>query len=409
MKGEKISLLSTFLNLFLAVSKLTFGFIIKSIALMADGVHSGLDVISSFITFLGIKISQKPVDETHPYGYYKAESIAGLLVTIILALSGIWILYEAIERILGEKIPFFSLKAILFVIFSIVLVEILARLKFYYGEKYQSLSLIADAEHSRADAISSVGVLIGLIAIKYFPLADAFIALGISFFVLFQAVKIGKEITDSLLDVANKEVEERIRKICQAHNIEISQIKTRKIGSANFAEVKIKLPLKLKVEEVDKITKSLEERVLSNIPELKYIVFSIEPYQVKRSVILQDFGRKICSVEGIEKIGPKKLGKRIIIPLENKKIAKTFGAKNYLILDKKEGKILRKEIIKNIYFKKTSPHGARFAKAVRADKVFTYQIGKNAKKNLENFGIEIEIIPSEKKIKDLISEIEKEN
>ncbi len=409
MKGEKISLLSTFLNLFLAVSKLTFGFIIKSIALMADGVHSGLDVISSFITFLGIKISQKPVDETHPYGYYKAESIAGFLVTIILAISGIWILYEAIERILGEKIPFFSLKAILFVIFSIVLVEILARLKFYYGEKYQSLSLIADAEHSRADAISSVGVLIGLIAIKYFPLADAFIALGISFFVLFQAVKIGKEITDSLLDVANKEVEERIRKICQAHNIEISQIKTRKIGSANFAEVKIKLPLKLKVEEVDKITKSLEERVLSNIPELKYIVFSIEPYQVKRSVILQDFGRKICSVEGIEKIGPKKLGKRIIIPLENKKIAKTFGAKNYLILDKKEGKILRKEIIKNIYFKKTSPHGARFAKAVRADKVFTYQIGKNAKKNLENFGIEIEIIPSEKKIKDLISEIEKEN
>jgi len=168
MNPQTVSIISTLLNLGLGISKLIFGFLIGSVALIADGIHSGVDVFSSFITFLGLKTARKPVDREHPYGHYRAESLAGFLVAILLAISGIWILYEAFERFFGGGVVRLSLGAILVVIISIAVTEFLARLKFYYGRKHKALSLVADAEHSRADALSSVGVLGGLFLIRYF-------------------------------------------------------------------------------------------------------------------------------------------------------------------------------------------------------------------------------------------------
>lgn len=394
MNPQSISIISALVNFGLGASKLVFGFLTGSVALIADGIHSSLDVFSSFITFLGLRIAKKPVDKEHPYGHWKAESLAGFLVAILLAISGIWILYEAVMRFFGQEQELVKLTigAIIVVGISIIITEILARLKFYYGRKHRSLALVADAEHSRADVLSSIGVLIGFGLIRYFSLADAIVALGIGAYILFQAFKIGKEITDSLLDVANKDVEERIKKICFSHNIEMSDLKTRKIGAFNFAEIKIKLAPKLKVEEVQKITETLEERLLSNISELKQVVISLEAYDMAKSTILPRLGKKIGVLEGFERIGPKKMGKRIIIPFKAKKISPVFGTEQYLIIDKKDGNILLKKFIKNPYFEKNFPHGARFAKAVRADKVLTQQIGPNARQNLENFGIEVEII-----------------
>ena len=278
------------------------------------------------------------------------------------------------------------------VVISILITEALARLKFHYGRKHQSLALVADAEHSRSDAISSIGVLVGLILVRYFSSADAIIAFGIGVYILYEAFHIGREITDSLLDVANKNVEERIKKICSSHKIEISQLKTRKIGAANFSEIKIKLSPKLKVEDVQKVTDTLEERLLKNIPELKQIVISIEAYEMARSIILPKLGKRIGELEGFEQIGPKKLGERTIISLDKGEISSVFGASEYLVIDKKNESILTKKVIKNPYFEKDFPHGTRFAKAVRADKVLTQQIGLNAKQSLENFDIEIKII-----------------
>jgi len=409
MKPQSVSIISTFATLGLGISKLIFGFLTGSMALVADGIHSSLDVFSSFVTFLGLKTARKPVDEKHPYGHWKAENLAGLLVAVLLGISGIWILYEAVERIFKKELVHLTTGAIVVVVISILVTEILARLKFYYGGKFKSLALVADAEHSRADVLSSVGVLIGLFLIPFFNFIDVCIAFLIGFYIIFEAFKIGKEITDSLLDVKDPEVEERIKKICLSHKIEISSLRTRKIGAFTLAEIKIKLPPGLKVEEVQKITDILEERLLTNIPELKQIVISIEAYQMAKTIILPRFGKKIGELEGFKQIGPKKLGKRFVIPLDKGEISTLFGAKEYLIIDKKDGNILTEEVVKNPYFEKNSAHGARFAKAVRADKVLTKQIGDNAKQNLENFGIGVEIVPSKKKIDDILKEIKKEN
>ena len=132
---------------------------------------------------------------------------------------------------------------------------------------------------------------------------------------------------------------------------------------------------------------------------------------MKRSVILPRLGKKIGEFKGFERIGPEKKGERIIIPIgiEKDEINKDFGASKYLIVDIKNGNVLLKKFFKNPYSEINSPRGARFAKVIRADKIFVRQIGESAKKSLENFGIETEIISSEKNINDILEEARKKN
>lgn len=396
MTKETVSIISTLTNLVLVVLKLVFGFFTNSAALLAEGIHSGLDVFSSLIAYLGIKTAKKPVDEKHPYGYYKAESIAGFVVTLLLFASGLWILYEGGQRFFNKEMVYFSLAAIVLMVVSALVNEVMARLKFKIGQKTESLSLIADAEHSRADAISSLGVLLGLFLIKYFPLADAILAILIGLFIIKECSVLGKQATDSLLDVSNKGLEEKIKNICKKEGVEISEIKTRKIGSANFAEIKIRLDPRLKLDQASNISKAVENKLLDKLPELKYVVVAVESHEFAEGIIAPRFARRFNFRRGFEPVGPKKQGKRTIIPIENGQISEHFGAPEYLVIDQDEkGKILLKEIVKNPYFERGFGHGTKFAKAVSADKVIACHIGENAQRNLKAASIEIEIVPKE--------------
>jgi len=401
MSTRLLSIIGTFTNLLLGIAKLGIGYMVGSMALIADGIHSGMDVISSFVTFLGVRAAEKPVDEEHPYGYYRAESIASFIVTLLLAFSGIWIIYEAINSILNPGESTLGIAAIIVAIFSVIVNEILSRMEFHFGQKYQSLALVADAEHNRADALSSVGVLIGLILANFYALADESLALLIGLYVLYESFELGKEVKDSLLDVADKEMEDKIKKIAKAHNIEIAELKTRKISAYNFAELAIKLPPKLKLEEVDEMISSLEDRLLSNISNLKHVVISVEAYDVERDTLRPSFGKKVCEIEGFEKIGPEKKGERTIVPIKGDRVNSVFGSEYYLIFD--NGEFIKK--MKNPYYSEETPHGARFAKAIRADKVMTYNLGENAKNNLTHFGMEIEMLEHQFRIEEIKEKI----
>ena len=112
MTKESISLTSTLINLLLALLKLGAGFLINSAALIADGIHSGLDIISSAVTFLGIKAAKKPADIKHPYGHYRWETITGLVVTGLLLISALWIIYEGVISISKQETLHIGLLAI---------------------------------------------------------------------------------------------------------------------------------------------------------------------------------------------------------------------------------------------------------------------------------------------------------
>jgi cation diffusion facilitator family transporter len=396
MNQQTVSILAILVNLLLTTGKIILGLAFNLTALIAEGIHSGLDIISSIVAFWGIKSAKKPIDKEHPYGHYRAESLAGFVVVIILAISAIWILYEGIIRFIHPETSVLSIWAIILMGVSAVINEIMARLKFYVGVKFSSPALIADGEHSRADVISSIGVLVGIVLIKIWTGADALVAILIGLYILWEAWQIGRQITDSLLDVADPQVEEKIKNLAKEKNIEISELKSRKMGPVTMVDLKIKLDPKLKIAQAASLTDDLQNVLLSKIDKLKSVNITVESHEFQRGMLKTTIGGQLKYQKGFEPIELQKLGYRIIIPLSNG-AGSEFGAPSFLVIDKNErGNVARRIKVKNKFYENNAGHGVKFAKAISADEVRSAHIGQNAQNNLDAAKIKFKILSPEK-------------
>lgn len=132
---QKISLLAILANIFLAGGKISIGLVSNSAAILAAGLDSLVDIFSSFIGYLGIRISSKPADENHPYGHHKFEVLAGVIITLIVLVAGLGIIYDAYQNFLSPGQVKLGYLAFGVMIFSVIVNEIMARLKIYYGKK----------------------------------------------------------------------------------------------------------------------------------------------------------------------------------------------------------------------------------------------------------------------------------
>jgi len=281
---EKISIISLFVNIVLTVSKILIGVFSNSMSVLADGMHSGMDILSSAINLIGLRQAKKPVDEEHPYGHYKYEVLSGLLITVILFITGIGIVYGAYKGFLSVSKIHMDGIALAVMVFSAIINEIMARLKIYYGKSENSISLLADGVHSRIDVWTSTAVVIGLLLRKYWVYTDPLIALLIGLYIIIKSFSLGKETTDSLLDsYAGAEIEDKIRKIVKDNAIEISELKTQKKGLAITVNVKIKLPNNLSVEKATLITDNLKKKLMDGIKNLSYVAVQIENYEYSTS------------------------------------------------------------------------------------------------------------------------------
>jgi len=278
---EKIAGLSVFANIILAIGKISVGFLAGATSVFAEGIHSGMDVLSSGISLIGIKIAKKPVDKKHPYGHYKFEVLSGLIITLILLGTGLWIIYEAYQGFLSPSKLKLGYLALGIMLFSAIVNEVMARLKIHYGKKENSISLLSDGVHSRVDVWASIAVLIGLMLTKYWIYADALLALLIGLYIIKESFSLGKEATDSLLDVsAGEEIESQIKNIAQKQKIKISELKTQKKGSAITANIEIELSNKLNVEEATKISSKLRKNLINKIEALEYVAIQIKSHEI---------------------------------------------------------------------------------------------------------------------------------
>jgi cation diffusion facilitator family transporter len=407
MEKEKASIISVIVNIFLSASKVFAGIVSGSAALLADGLHSGLDVLSSVVAYIGIKVSGKEKDDKHPYGYYIAETLGGLGVAVLLVVSAVWIIFEGAGQLVEVKPVDLGVIGFAVVGVSIVANEIMARYKFRVGRKTDSLALVADGQHSRADAISSVGVLVGLVLVNFFPVADGLLAVIIGLYILYESWGIGKETIDQLIGVKDDKGEKRIKEIAQEKNIDISDIKTRKIGSAVFAELSVKLDRQLKMEEADKIVKDLQDALLQQIEHLDRVIIQVESHEYTEGVINPHIGRPIKWKKRwqlAKDLGIKdKNGFRTIIPLKGGELHSELGAPEYMVIDRDSETLSLREkyIIKNPDYGQGGG-GARIIKVTQADKVITPYLGEGARKRAEEIGAEVEIVDKNTYLKDII-------
>jgi len=289
---EKIAAISILANGLLAGGKVAVGVFSGSAAILAEGVHSFMDIFSSAVGYIGIKISAKPEDQKHPYGHYKFEVLSGTIITIILLATGSGIIYEAYRNFIDPEKIKISFLAFGVMAFSAAVNEIMARLKIHYGKKENSISLLSDGIHSRVDVYTSLVVFAGLFLAKYWIYADSSMAFLIGVYIIKKSFSLGKEAVDSLLDVsAGEGIEEKIKSIVRAQNIGISSLKTQKKGSAITVNLEIKLPNNLSVEEATKTSDNLREKLMKEIENLSYVAIQIKSHEVETGFYKPAFGR----------------------------------------------------------------------------------------------------------------------
>ena len=288
---EKIALISIGVNVLLGLVKITAGFLSGSVAVLSEGIHSSVDILSSAICFLGIKIAKKPVDKNHPYGHYKFEVLAGVIITFILAATGALIVWQSYKNFFKPAELNIGPLTLGVMLFSAVVNEIMARLKIYHGKKENTVSLLSEGIHSRIDVLSSMAIFIGLILVPYWPHVDPLLALLVGLYILKESFSLGKEATDSLLDVsAGEEVENKIKEVASEQNMEISNLKTQKKGSIITANLEIKLPSKLSVEEATGISNNLRKKLIENVKNLEYVTIQIKSHEISTGFYKPMFG-----------------------------------------------------------------------------------------------------------------------
>ena len=172
----RISWYSIAVNVFLSLGKFVAGIFGHSAAMVSDAIHSASDVFATFIVMAGIKISGKASDEDHQYGHERLECVASILLSVILALTGLAIGYAGIEKIMHQDTESIAIPTFLplaAAIISIVVKEAMYWYTRHYALMLESDALMADAWHHRSDSLSSVGSFIGILGARMgYPILD---------------------------------------------------------------------------------------------------------------------------------------------------------------------------------------------------------------------------------------------
>ena len=267
----------------MALIKGLAGFFGNSYALIADAIESTTDIFSSFLVLFGIKYSNKPADENHPYGHGRAEPLITFIVVGFLITSATIIAYESILNI---KTPHDLPKAWTLIVLGIIIIwkEISFQLVMKKSIETNSSSLKADAWHHRSDAITSVAAFIGIsIALflgKGYESADDWAALFASGFILYNSYLIFRPALGEIMDEhLYDELIEEIRVVSQQVNGVIATEKCfiRKAGMKYHVDLHAVVEAKITVKEGHDISHRLKDTLREEIPQLGHVLIHIEP------------------------------------------------------------------------------------------------------------------------------------
>jgi len=284
--------------LFLTSMKLVVGLLTGSLGILAEAAHSLLDLVAAIITFLAVRLSDKPADLDHPYGHGKIENFSALIETGLLFITCAWIIYEAVHRIFirsAEINP--SVWAFLVMAVSIGVDVSRSRMLYRAARKHHSQALEADALHFSTDVWSSSVVIGGLLLVwlgqniflrfeRLLQKADAVAALGVAFIVVFVSYKLGKRTIEVLLDGAPDGMPQKISEAAGTVDgvMNVSQVRVRRSGPRMFVDMTVEVDRNLAFEETHTIAESVESRVRAIAPGADVVIHT-DPREVERESI----------------------------------------------------------------------------------------------------------------------------
>mgnify|MGYP001339332189 CR=1 FL=1 len=280
-KAAFISILS---NSVLIVLKLAVGLFTGSVSIISEAIHSFSDLLASVLAFVSIKFSSEPADTEHPFGHGKFEDLSGFFEGLLIVGAAFYIVNEAVSKLF--KTADFHLETtagIAVMLFSVVVNIIVSRYLFKVGQKTDSITLIADAQHLRTDIYTSAGILLALIIIKITGLViiDPIIAIIVAALILKTGVILCFEAIKNLLDTSlpNSDriiINELLKTYIPNDLVEIQTIKTRKAGAQKIIKLTLTVPENMTIKEGHDLCDKIEEDLEKNLGNTE-VTIHLEP------------------------------------------------------------------------------------------------------------------------------------
>lgn len=270
-------------NALLAFLKLLAGFISGSYAVIADGIDSLSDIVSSVVVLVAARVIAKPPNIKFPYGYKKADTVATKVLSFMIFFAGAQLAYSTIRILVnGSSMETPGRLAIWVTLISILGKLFLAILLFRTGRKVESTMLTANARNMRNDILLSLSVLASLLftVILEEPLIDRIIALLISFFIMYEGFRIFMKSNIDLMDGIDNtgvydKLFESVHTVEGAHNPH--RVRARKIGHYYMINLDIEVDPDLPVKEAHDIAKNVENSIKSNLRNIYDVMVHVEP------------------------------------------------------------------------------------------------------------------------------------
>jgi cation diffusion facilitator family transporter len=291
-KVHKVTWIGLVFNVLLTAFKILAGFLGRSSAILADGIHSLSDFITDVLVLVFVGISVKDKDDDHRYGHGKFETFATLLISIALLAVGVFIFTSGVSKIIqvikGEVLEQPTYLALVAALVSILLKEILYRYTKRVGEEVNSSAVIANAWHHRSDAFSSIGTSLGIAGAMFlgepWRILDPIAAVVVSFFIVKVAIELGIPCMHELLERSlPEEIEKIIIDLIESHPDVIFQhnLKTRKIGNIYAIDVHIKLDKNISFVKSHDVATEIEVRLRDKFGPRTITNIHTEPFEVK--------------------------------------------------------------------------------------------------------------------------------
>jgi len=284
----KVTIIGSAVNALLVAIKFLAGIVGRSSALVADAVHSLTDFITDIIVLIFVRISGKPRDEQHGYGHGKFETLATLIIGVILFFSGIGLLVNSIRLIVasieGAELPQPSPATFIVALISIIAKEILYRYTVRESKRLNSDALKANAWHHRSDALSSIGTLVGISGAMFlgqrWRILDPIAAGVVSCFIVKAGIDIIRPAVDQLLEgsLSKEETEEiaeiikSVNGVCGFHNL-----RSRKVGNDIAIDVHVKMDGNMTLCEAHDIASLIEEEIRKRFGQSSMVYIHMEP------------------------------------------------------------------------------------------------------------------------------------
>lgn len=273
---RNVALTSVFAAIALTTMKLVVGLLTGSLGLISEALHSGLDLIAALMTFFAVKIADKPPDKDHHFGHGKVENLSALFETFLLLITCIWIIYEAVSRLMSGHVVI----EVTYWSFAVIIISIIvdigrSRALMRVAKKYNSQALEADALHFSTDILSSSVVLLGLIgaAFHYYS-ADALAALVVGVIVIIICFRLGKRSIDVLLDRSPAHAEEYVLDALNLTDgvMYYHDVKIRTSGPTTFVAATIHVPPGLSIVDAHAIAENVEHKIREKIPNSQVLI-----------------------------------------------------------------------------------------------------------------------------------------